>query len=93
MQVNIKESATNSMLLEIIDEGHTIGNLIRSALTENPSVDTAAYKVIHPLKNIMEISFKTYKEKPAKVLKDVLEEIIGLTTKVKKQFLKSLNTK
>ena len=88
MQVKIKESTTNSMLIEFVDAGHTIGNLLRSTLSEHPSVVSAAYRVIHPLKNLMEISFQTKKEKPLKVLKTVVQKVEDLTSATKKDFLK-----
>ncbi|MHA2407088.1 MAG: RpoL/Rpb11 RNA polymerase subunit family protein [Candidatus Ranarchaeia archaeon] len=88
MQVKIKESTTNSMLIEFVDEGHTLGNLLRSMLSEHPSVVSAAYRVIHPLKNLMEISFQTQKERPLKVLKTIIQKVEDLTTSTKKDFLK-----
>jgi len=90
VHVKIKESTTNSMLIEFVEEGHSIGNLLRTALNEQPSVISAAYRVIHPLKNIMELSFETEKEKPLKILKQTLQNLEALTGEVKNEFLKEI---
>ena len=37
------------------DEDHTLGNLLRTQLLTNPSVDFAAYKSVHPLKREIEV--------------------------------------
>ncbi len=88
MQVRVKESTSNSMIIEFVDEGHTLGNLLRSTLNEHPGVVSSAYRVIHPLKNLMEVSFVTEKEKPIKILKSALQNVEDLTLQIKKDFLK-----
>ena len=91
MEVKIKELTTNNMLIEFTDEGHTLGNLLRSRLIEQPAVISAAYRVIHPLKNLMELSFETKKEKPLKILKETVETLEAITLEIKNDFSKAFS--
>lgn len=50
-----EDKLANMMELSVKDEGHTLGNLLATELQKDPEVSFAAYKIPHPLQNIMKL--------------------------------------
>ncbi len=49
MKVKVLHEDSNRIEIEIADEDHTLGNLLRSKLLEDKKVKHAGYQIVHPL--------------------------------------------
>jgi DNA-directed RNA polymerase II subunit RPB11 len=50
--------------LTIVDEDHTVGQILRHALSSDPRVMTAGYVIPHPLENAMRLHVQTVESCP-----------------------------
>lgn len=55
MEIKVLSKSKNELLIEVIGEDHTLGNLIAKEAIRHPRVKNAFYRVPHPLKNVVEI--------------------------------------
>jgi len=58
------QKMTNAVTFTIHLEDHTVGNLLRKQLLEDPHVLFAAYKVPHPLRHYITVKVQTSHEDP-----------------------------
>lgn len=70
-------------------EDHTLGNIMRSMLAQNPDVEFCGYTIPHPSKNEIHLRIQTY-EKPVtepfeKALKDLTDVCQYILEKFKKR--------
>lgn len=74
MEVRVVSRNERELVLEITGEDHTLGNMLMREALKHPSVEFAAYRIPHPLKNIMEFTLVV---KEGANLPEVLAEIIS----------------
>eukprot|EP01094_Clydonella_sp_ATCC50884_P025094 TRINITY_DN6466_c2_g1_i1.p2 TRINITY_DN6466_c2_g1~~TRINITY_DN6466_c2_g1_i1.p2 ORF type:complete len:116 (-),score=38.33 TRINITY_DN6466_c2_g1_i1:207-554(-) len=67
-------------------EDHTLGNLIRMQLLQNPAVLFAGYKVPHPLKYNVLVKVQTDHDQPIQAFKSAVSEVIKQTCDLQEQF-------
>jgi DNA-directed RNA polymerase subunit L len=74
VEVRVVSRNERELVLEITGEDHTLGNMLMREALKHPSVEFAAYRIPHPLKNIMEFTLVV---KEGANLPEVLAEIIS----------------
>jgi DNA-directed RNA polymerase subunit L len=74
VEVKIVSKSERELVLEITGEDHTLGNMLMREALKHPSVEYAAYRIPHSLKNIMEFTLVV---KEGANLPAVLAEIIS----------------
>jgi len=71
-----EDKMNNSIEISIKDEEHTLGNLLATELQNTEHVTFAAYKVPHPLQNILKVRIEVEGERsPLDSVKTALEKI------------------
>jgi len=75
MKVKGVRSSKNELVLEVIDEGHTLLNLIKAFLVGQPGVVFAGYKEEHPLLNKTFFTLKTKYKTPKEVMNNAFKRI------------------
>ncbi|MEM0000995.1 MAG: DNA-directed RNA polymerase subunit L [Desulfurococcaceae archaeon] len=76
MDVKVVSKTEKELVLEIYGEDHTLGDLLMKEALRHPSVEYAAYRIPHPLKNIMEFIFVVKEGTDmSTVLKDIIERL------------------
>lgn len=73
-----EDKISNSVELSIRDEDHTLGNAIVAEMQNTKGVAFAAYKIPHPLQNILKIKIATEntEDRPIDFLKTSLDTLI-----------------
>lgn len=74
MDVKIVSKTDRELVLEICGEDHTLGDLLMKEALRHPSVEYAAYRILHPLKNVVEFVFVV---KEGADMSTVLKDVIG----------------
>jgi len=74
VEVKVISKTDRELVLEIIGEDHTLGNMLMKEALRHPNVEYAAYRIPHPLRNIMEFTIIV---KEGVNLPGVLAEIIS----------------
>ncbi|KAJ5072738.1 DNA-directed RNA polymerase ii subunit rpb11 [Anaeramoeba ignava] len=80
------ERTPNSVTCIIEKETHTIGNLLRMKLLEDPNVLFAGYKVPHPLEHKVVLRVQTQNSDPTTAIKQSLDSLIKDCDLLEKQF-------
>jgi DNA-directed RNA polymerase subunit L len=70
--------------IQINNEDHTIGNLLSNGLQNNKNVQFAGYHMPHPLETRVIISYKLKSGKFKEILKNLIEDFIGIFEKIDK---------
>ena len=70
--------------IQINNEDHTIGNLLSNGLQNNKNVQFAGYHMPHPLETRVIISYKLKSGKFKEILKNIIEDFIGIFEKIDK---------
>ena len=89
VKVEIQKITDKELVMKLVGEDHTLGNLLAKKALEHPNVKMAAYVVEHPLEGSPVIRIVTDGSKnPLDVLKDVIidskneaEELLEVLTK------------
>lgn len=86
--VEMDTKIPNAATVIIAKEGHTLGNLLRYQLLENPRVTFAGYKVPHPLKYEVHIKVQTtgMDYPPQHAVNDAIELLVGKFANLTGQF-------
>jgi len=74
VEVRVVSKTDRELVLEIVGEDHTLGNMLMKEALKHPNVEYAAYRIPHPLRNIMEFTIIV---KEGASLSNVLAEIIS----------------
>jgi DNA-directed RNA polymerase subunit L len=91
MKVKILSEATNRLEIEIADEDHTLGNLLRSKLLKDKKVKHAGYQIVHPLTGGIKLLIQTEgSANPRDALLRALSEIEGETKEFQQIFKKAV---
>ncbi|KAK9457245.1 DNA-directed RNA polymerase [Dipodascopsis uninucleata] len=84
----------NTVNIKFEREDHTLGNLLRAQLLQDPRVLFAAYKVEHPLFANFVLRIQTEEGYPPKeALKNAIMTLIGQLDRLKKEFAKEWELK
>ena len=74
MEVKVISKTERELILEITGEDHTLGNMLMKEALKHPNIEYSAYRIPHPLRNIMEFTIIV---KEGASLSSVLTEIIS----------------
>mmetsp|Transcript_71461 Transcript_71461/g.190850 ORF Transcript_71461/g.190850 Transcript_71461/m.190850 type:complete len:118 (-) Transcript_71461:389-742(-) len=85
------ESTEFSTTFVVREEDHTLGNVIRYALNQNPDVTFCGYSVPHPLESKMHIHIQTKGISASDALKKALRDVMKMCDHVKETFEESEN--
>lgn len=85
MEVRVVSKTDRELVLEIVGEDHTLGNMLMKEALKHPNVEYAAYRIPHPLRNIMEFTIIV---KEGASLSNVLAEIISMLKSEVSEFKK-----
>ncbi len=73
------------LVLEITGEDHTLGNMLMKELLRHPQVEYAAYRVPHPLRDVIELAVVVKNGADVgKVLVEVIESLKDQLVEFKK---------
>ena len=91
MEIICVEKEKNKLVVDIIGGGHTICNIIKDELKDNPDVKIASYKIDHPLvgkpRMLIETNTKTT---PEKALAAAIKSAKKKTDTLKKSISKNI---
>lgn len=74
MRVEVRKITNKELVIKLVGEDHTLGNLIAKQALNHPNVRLAAYTIEHPLEGSPIIRIVTDGEvHPLDVLKDVIK--------------------
>jgi len=91
MAIKILKEENNRLEIEIPNEDHTVGNLLRTALLANKHVKFAGYQVIHPLIGGIKLVVQTDEEtKPRSALVKALSDTETETKEFRDKLKKAL---
>jgi DNA-directed RNA polymerase subunit L len=91
MRVKILSESQNKLEIEIADEDHTLGNLLRSKLLKDKKVKHAGYQIVHPLTGGIKLVVQTEGSlKPRDALLKALAEIEEETKEFQQKFKKAV---
>jgi DNA-directed RNA polymerase subunit L len=91
MKVKILSEAANRLEIEIADEDHTLGNLLRSKLLKDKKVKHAGYQIVHPLTGGIKLLIQTEgSATPRDALLRALSEIEEETKDFQQKFKKAV---
>ncbi|KAJ3324970.1 DNA-directed RNA polymerase II core subunit [Boothiomyces sp. JEL0866] len=77
----------NAATFKILREDHTLGNMVRMKLLDNPKVIFAGYKMPHPLEHDILLKIQTTADTtPIQVLQDELNNLIAEVSGILKNF-------
>jgi DNA-directed RNA polymerase subunit L len=85
VEVRVVSKTDRELVLEIVGEDHTLGNMLMKEALKHPNVEYAAYRIPHPLRNIMEFTIIV---KEGASLSNVLAEIISMLKSEVSEFKK-----
>jgi DNA-directed RNA polymerase subunit L len=92
LQLELVEKGENSRMIRIIDEDHTLCNLLRHELQEEDKVLAASYTLGHPLTEHPKFFVKAEKS-PERVMADVADKIAKDLEDLHEQLQKALKGK
>jgi DNA-directed RNA polymerase II subunit RPB11 len=91
MAIKILREEKDRLEIEIPNEDHTIGNLLRAALLADKHVKYAGYQIVHPLTGGISLVVQTEGgTKPREALVKALSKIETETTEFRDKFKKAL---
>ena len=83
MKIEVKKFTDKELVIKLINEDHTLGNLIAKMALKHPHVKMAAYIIEHPLEGSPTVRIITDgKVKALDVLKDVIKESKAISNKI-----------
>lgn len=76
LDMNYSSTEMNTLHLKIRGEGHTLGNLLADKFYNDPRCTFSAYKVPHPLEEVLELKITARKDVPVvNLLKETLKNL------------------
>ncbi len=90
MELRVSRQAENEIVIEIMGEDDTLGNLIAKEAMKHPKVMYASYRIPHPLQNRLEIVITVEKGVD---MGEVLSEIVTNIKNVLADFRKEVESK
>jgi DNA-directed RNA polymerase subunit L len=93
MQLKIIKRDSNSLVMEVDGEGHTLCNLLESALLEDEDVEFASYSISHPLVAKPVITVRTKGNKsPEDALREAVRKILERGRMLREEFEKAFKS-
>ena len=89
MDLRVISRKDRELVLEIRGEDHTLGNLLMKEALKHPSVEYAAYRIPHPLRDVMEFTLIV---KEGADVSRVLREVIDALRSEVSEFKKSVES-
>ncbi|XP_042511904.1 DNA-directed RNA polymerases I and III subunit RPAC2 [Macadamia integrifolia] len=74
----------------LADEDHTLANSVRFALNQDPRVTFCGYSIPHPSDARVNIRVQTTGDPAKEVLKDALQDLMGMSQHVRATFDKAV---
>lgn len=90
MELKVLKKTDTEVVIEIVGEDYTLGNLIAKEAMKHPEVVYASYRIPHPLQNKLEIIIDV---EPGSDIGKVLLEITDNIHKVLREFKKEVEEK
>ena len=76
MEIRLVSKTDRELVLEIKGEDHTLGNMLMKEALRHPGVEYVAYRIPHPLRDIMEFTIVVKDGYDiSKVLKEVIDRL------------------
>ena len=69
MEIKVVDETQSKISIELTSEDHTLANLLRKTLWEDPNVEVAAYRMEHPLTGKPLLMVQTKSGEPKEALK------------------------
>jgi DNA-directed RNA polymerase subunit L len=88
MTIRVIKEAGNRLEIEILNEDHTMGNLLRTTLLKDDTVKYAGYQIIHPLTGGIRLVVETKEGQPRQALLRAISKIDAETNEFKEKFKK-----
>ena len=86
-KVTINDEKINLSVVNIQDEDHTLGNIVRLQLLRDRTVKFAGYRKPHPLENRVEVKCQTTGEKkPSEAIQDACNDLISHLDCIEEKF-------
>jgi len=93
MQLKIIKRDSNSLIMEVDGEGHTLCNLLESVLLEDEDVEFASYSISHPLVAKPVITVRTKGNKsPEDALREAVRKILERGRMLREEFEKAFKS-
>ena len=90
MEIKVLEETKNRIKMQIIDESHTLCNLLRKELWNDSNIKAAAYAIEHPVVGIPVLIVETNGKNPRDVILEAVKRLKKDTDKFKKAFQKGI---
>lgn len=88
MKMEVIQNEKNTLEFYLLNERHTIANLLKEKLVKNSDVEFCAYKLDHPMEDKSRFIIKTSGKNPKKILEETIKEIKEELEEFKKAFEK-----
>ncbi len=88
MKIEVVQNEKNTLEFYLMNERHTIANLLKEKLAKNSDVEFCAYKLDHPLDEKSKFILKTNGKSPKKILEEAIKETKEDLEEFKKAFEK-----
>jgi DNA-directed RNA polymerase subunit L len=75
MEIEVKKEDKKEIEFLLKGEGHSFSQMLVSQLLKNPDVESAQYKIDHPLLGNLTFYVRTKKSSPREALKKAAKEI------------------
>lgn len=86
MKMEIIQNEKNNLEFYLLNERHTIANLLKEKLVKNSDVEFCAYRLDHPLDEKTRFILKTNGKSPKKILEEAIKETKEELEEFKKAF-------
>ncbi len=91
MEIRVLRRTKDELVLEIMGEDDTLGNLISKEAMKHPKVLYSTYRIPHPLQDKLEITIKLKEGvDPGEVLVEVVENIRKILNEFRREVSKKL---
>jgi len=83
MPIKVEKLNERELVIKLLGEDHTMGNLIAKSALKHPNVQIAAYSIDHPLVDVPKLVLVTDGSKsPLEVLKEVIKDVMSLASEL-----------
>ncbi len=91
MEIKVLRQTRDELVLEIMGEDDTLGNLISKEAMKHPKVLYSTYRIPHPLQNKLELTIKLKEgADPGEVLVEIVENIRKILNEFRREVSKKL---
>ncbi|MBE0523480.1 MAG: DNA-directed RNA polymerase subunit L [Methanosarcinales archaeon] len=91
MNLKIIEKTDDEIRIELAGESHTLLNVLKSSLLEDPNIEVATYDIKHPTISEPILFVKTNGADPVVAVKEASERIIAVYEEFKAVFNEKAN--